>query len=329
MNAASALRAEKRTWPLKAPFAVTGHTWFEVPLVHVTVQRDGIEGHAEGAPLFYRNETADDLVDAIRAAADRGIDLCDPVALADSGLAPGARNAIDSALWDLDCKQSGTPVWQRAGLGEPRPLETVVTITLDEPEAMSAQAAGKRQCPVLKIKLDNRQPADCLAAVRRAAPDARLVVDANCAWTMDELVALEPALLAARVEMVEQPLPPEADGDLEGYRPPYALCADESCQDLDSLPGVVGRFDMINIRLDKAGGFSSSLALAKRAQQHGLELMVGNMLGSSLAMAPAYYLGLICRYVDIDGPVYLERDCEHGMTIRDGVVSVPERALWG
>ena len=323
------ITVRKRVWPLQAPFAVTGHTWHEVPLAYVRAAGKGGAGHAEGAPLFYRNETADDLVESIEAVLRSRPELLTREHLTESRLPPGAQNAVDCALWDLDCKASGKPVWELAGLGSPRPLETVVTITLDEPRHMGRQAGAHSRCPILKIKLDGKRPADCLKAVRLAAPRARLVVDANCAWTIDELANLEPALVDAGVEMVEQPMPPERDADLTDYRPPYKLCADESCQNVDSLPDIAGKFDMINIKLDKAGGFTASLELARRAKAMGFELMVGNMLGSSLAMAPAYYLGLLCTYVDIDGPVYLTRDCEYGFSIRDGVVAPPPRTLWG
>ncbi len=330
MTAASpTIEVRKRVWPLVEPFAVTNHTWHEIELAYVQATLPGVRGHAEGSPLFYRNETADDLVAAIERLLHT-----EPEALSRDGLAhlplpSGARNAIDCALWDLECKSGGCRIGELTGIGPPQPLQTVVTVPLDEPGRMLARAERYSRCPVLKIKLDGDGPAERLAAVRRGAPAARLVVDANCAWTIDELADLEAALAGSGVEMVEQPLSPEDDAALEGYRPPYKLCADESCQTVESLNDVVGRYDMINIKLDKSGGLTQSLALAKEAQRLGLELMVGNMLGSSLAMAPAWHLGLLCTYVDVDGPVYLARDCEHALIIRDGVAAPPAPELWG
>ena len=242
--------------------------------------------------------------------------------------AGGARNAIDAALWDLEAKTSATTVWAMAGI-VPRALQTVYTIGIDHRDAMVAQAEQAVGYPLLKVKLDGHEVIEKIGAIRRVRPDARIVVDANQSWTFAELLEFAPALGRLRIEMIEQPLPAGADGDLEGYESPVPLAADESCLTLADLDLAEARYALINIKLDKAGGLTHALELATAARDRGLGLMVGCMAGSSLAMAPAFVLGCVCDLVDIDGPLLQTHDRLPGMAYANGLVSPPSPALWG
>jgi L-alanine-DL-glutamate epimerase-like enolase superfamily enzyme len=245
-------------------------------------------------------------------------------------LPPGAaRNALDCAFWDLEAKRAGAPVWQLAGLAEPKPLITAYTLSLDTPEAMRAKAAENAHRPLLKIKLGTPDDLPRLRAVREGAPQARLVIDANEGWSGADYAKLAPDLVGLGVELVEQPLPAGDDGALAGLDRPLPVCADEACHGLASLPGLAGRYDMINIKLDKTGGLTEAIALRDAARAEGYGIMVGCMLGSSLAMAPAILVAQGADVVDLDGPLLLAADRPAGLTYDTAGVHPPSPELWG
>lgn len=316
-------------WPVKVPFRITGRVWDAFESVVVELSRDGMLGRGEGLGVFYLDETVETIVAQIEQVADRIRAGIDRAAL--QGLLPpgGARNAIDAALWDLEAKSTGRSIWQLTGV-EPRALETVFTIGIEaEPAQMAAKAAAATANGLLKVKLDGDRPLERLQAIRAARPDARIVVDANQGWTFPQLTALAPAFAGLGVQMIEQPLRRGADAELEGYRAPLPLCADESCLHLGELEQAARRYQMINIKLDKTGGLTHALELARAARARGLGLMVGCMAGSSLAMAPSFVVGCLCDLVDIDGPLLQKWDRLPGITYTGGQVSVFGPEVWG
>ncbi len=241
----------------------------------------------------------------------------------------GARNAIDCALWDLEAKSAGRSVWTISGV-QPKPLETVFTIGIEEtPGEMAAKAAAAGAFGLLKVKLDGNRPAERLEAIRRSRPDARIVVDANQSWTFNQLVELGPICANLGVQLIEQPLRRGNDAELDKYDSPVPLCADESCLHLDELEQAASRYQWINIKLDKTGGLTHALALAEAARSLGLQIMVGNMGGSSLAMAPAFVVGCLADLVDIDGPLLQQFDRLPGLDYNGGRVSAFKANVWG
>lgn len=326
------LRAEVRLerWPLHEPFEIAREVMHELPLIALTLtDRQGRSGHAEAAGVDYDGETPSSMARQIDAVAAQ---LHDELSSAElTGLLPagGARNALDCALWDLRAKQSGTPVWAAAGLPEPRPVVTTFTLGLGSLDEVRRRARAARGLPLIKLKLDAHRHRELLQVVREELPDARLVVDANQAWTVSLLDALMKALLAADVELIEQPLPRGDDASLADLQSPIPLCADESCTDRASLPTLQGRYGAINVKLDKCGGFSEGLALVREARSLGFEVMVGNMCGTSLGMAPAFLLAQAARWADLDGPLLQRGDREPAMHFHQGVVHPPPPALWG
>ena len=243
--------------------------------------------------------------------------------------AGAARNAVDCALWDLEAKQAGCRVWELAGIAEPGPVTTAYTISLDTPDAMAEAARAQARRPLLKLKLTGDGDLERLRAIRAAAPDCRLVVDANEAWSPEDLTELPDRLARLGVEMIEQPLPAGDDDALFGIASPIAICADESCHDSDSLPRLAGKYAMINIKLDKAGGLTEALKLRAAAEKAGFAVMVGCMVGTSLAMAPAVLVAQGAALVDLDGPLWMSRDREPGLVFRGSEILPPAPELWG
>jgi L-alanine-DL-glutamate epimerase-like enolase superfamily enzyme len=316
-------------WPAIRPFRITGNVWETFDSVVVEVSRDGKIGRGEALGVYYLDETMDSLMAQIEAIAGRiraGIDRTELQGLLPAG---GARNAIDCALWDLDAKCSGRSVWDLAAVTA-KPLETVFTIGLEAtPSEMAEKATAATSHSLLKVKLDADLPLERLRAIRAARPDARIVVDANQAWTFAELQRLAPPFAELRVQMIEQPLPRGGDAALEGFRSPVPLCADESCLHLGELEQAAARYQMINIKLDKTGGLTHALELARAARARGLGLMVGCMAGGSLAMAPTFVVGCLCDLVDIDGPLLQKADRLPGIDYAGGRVSVFGPEVWG
>jgi L-alanine-DL-glutamate epimerase-like enolase superfamily enzyme len=243
--------------------------------------------------------------------------------------AGAARNALDCALFDLEAKLSGRPAWEIAGLSAPEPAITAYTLSLGTPESMEAAARGAAHRPLLKVKLGGAGDPARIAAVRRGAPEARLIVDANEAWRAETLEANLAACLEAGVGLIEQPLPAGDDAALAGIRRPIPICADESLHDRAGLDALADRYDAINIKLDKTGGLTEAVMLAHEARARGLSLMIGCMVGTSLAMAPAMLLTHHADYVDLDGPLLLARDRDPGLRFDGSLIHPPAPALWG
>jgi len=323
------LSVHTASWPVARPFRITGREWTSFDSVVVELERDGIIGRGEALGVFYLDESAASLLEQINAIPERDLADLDRQRLL-SRLPPGgARNALDCALWDLEAKSTGRSIWDLTGV-RPRVLTTVYTISIEStPERMAEHAASAAACPNLKIKLDGHQPLERIRAIRQARPDARIVVDANQGWTFEQLRALAPAFADLGIEMIEQPLPRGADAVLEGYRSPVPLGADESCLHLGELDAATKRYQMINIKLDKTGGLTHALELARAARERGMGLMVGCMGGSSLSIAPAFVLGCVVDLVDIDGPLLLRHDRLPGLSFNGGRVDPPSPRLWG
>ncbi len=289
-------------------------------------------GRGEATAIYYRGESAESVVAAIEAQADAvaaGASRADLLGLMPAG---AARNAIDAALWDLEAKASGRRVWQLLGLPQPRPLLTAYTISLGDPGSMAAAATLARGRELLKIKLGGEGGPDAdierVGAVRRAAPDARLTVDANEAWGGSDIARTAAALALLGVELIEQPVPAGQDALLDGVRSAVPLAADESCHDRATLDAIVGRYSHINIKLDKSGGLTEAQALVHAARMRGLGVMAGCMLSTSLGIAPAFHVAMQGEYADLDGPLLIE-DRPGGLKFEHSDVWPPEAALWG
>ncbi len=323
------LQASIKTWPTKAPFHITGYTFNAFEAVVVTLRDGDLVGRGEGLGVYYRNDTPVAMlaqIEALRPRIEAGLTREQLQQLLPAG---GARNALDCALWDLEAKRSGRPVWELAGQDAPVPLLTTFTVSADEPEVMVRDALAYATARAIKLKLtDDGRNAERVAAVRAARPDVWLMVDANQGFTRESFARLLPTLVEARVDVVEQPFPVGNEAWLDGLDCPIRLAADESVQDRADLPTLVGRVDIVNIKLDKCGGLTEALALAMEARRLGFDLMVGNMSGSSLAMAAAFVVGQQCDVVDLDGPTFLTRDVVPAATYEDGNIWCPE-TLWG
>ncbi len=323
------LKVALETWPLAQPFRITGHLFTATPVVVAEISDGTHCGFGEAAGVYYLNDTPDRAaatLESVRSQIEAGIGR----ARLQSLLPPGAaRNALDCALWDLESQRAGQPVWRLAGLAPPRKLVTNFTAAADTPEAMAAAARAYAQARAIKLKLigDGDDEAR-IRAVRAARPDVTLSVDANQGFTPDRLRALWPALLECGVALVEQPYPVGQEALLDGEKRPIPVAADESVQSLAEMDALPGRFDIVNIKLDKSGGLTEALAMASRARALGLGVMVGNMIGTSLATAPAFLLGQLCDVVDLDGPVFLQRDRSPGVAYQEGRIAIPE-PCWG
>ena len=324
------LTVAHESWPIAGKFAISRGSKTSAEVIVVTIEDAAAVGRGEGLPYPRYDETVEGAIAAIEAARpaiEAGITRADVARL----VAPhAARNALDCALWDLEAKQSGTPVWRLTGLKEPRPLTTAYTLSLDTPEAMGAAAAKAAARPLLKLKLGGPEDAERLRAVRQAAPQARLIVDANEGWSPADLPHLLAVAAHLGVELVEQPLPAGDDEALRHLKDrPVPICADESAHDAAGLDQLVGKYDAVNIKLDKTGGLTGALAMARAAQDKGFVLMTGCMLATSLAMAPAMLIGQISQVVDLDGPLLLARDRTPGIRFDGSLMYPPPRQLWG
>ncbi len=321
------IKLEPKTWLLRKPFRISRaeQTHAETLLCHIS---DGTHtGSGEAAGVTYQGETIASIREQIEAVVPQiadGIGRDELQQILGSG---GARNAVDCALWDLEAKQSGRTVWQMLGW-QPHAVTTVYTVGIDSPENMQKDAAAHADFPILKVKVGIGDPLEQLSAIRNGSPDAAIVIDANQAWTVDDLDNYAAGLKALKVEMIEQPLEASIDESLREYESPIPLCADESCDTRADLDRLAGLYQIINIKLDKTGGLTEALALALQAESMGFDLMVGNMLGSSLAMAPAFVIAQRCRYVDIDGPLLQAEDCAHALKYESGQVEPFSPGLW-
>lgn len=323
------LEARIEQWPLSSPFHIAGFTWEILDVLLVTLETEGRMGRGEAAGVYYRGDTLNLMlhqIEILRARIESGISRAAVPSLLPAG---GARNALDCALWDLEAKITGRPAWQTAGLERPRPLLTTFTCGADTPEEMAAKAMSYREARAIKVKLmGDSVDADRVQAIRRARPDVWLGVDANQGFTRQTLEGLLPVLIEAEVKLIEQPLPVAQEAQLDGLNSPIRIAADESVQTLADIPGLVPRYQVVNVKLDKCGGLTHALSMARAARMLGLEVMVGNMLGTSLAMAPAFLVGQLCQVVDLDGPIFLKSDRTPSVKYELGMIECPEQ-VWG
>jgi L-alanine-DL-glutamate epimerase-like enolase superfamily enzyme len=324
------LTVTSERWPLRKPFRISGVAWTEMNDILVTVNDGSHSGRGEAQGVYYHGETPESMaaqIEAARAAIESGISRDELRALMPLG---GARNAVDGALWELEARQTGRPVWALAGLEAPRPLLTTWTVGGDAPDAM-AREASVTYADARAIKLKLMGDGDDVArvmAVREARPDVWLGVDANQGLDRARLEAMLPALIDADVSLIEQPVPVGRDAELDGLASPIPLAADESVQGLTDLSSLEGRYQVVNIKLDKCGGLTEGLAMARIARVLGFDVMVGNMTGTSLAMAPSFVVGQLCDIVDLDGPLLLAKDRAAAVTYEDGRIDCSS-AVWG
>ena len=315
---------------LSAPFRISGHVFEVSPVTLVTLRKNGRTGRGEAAGVYYTQDTPAKMLPAIEYLRDvlqDGVGRHELRTLLPSG---GARNAVDCALWELEAALADVPAWQLANMDRPRPLLTTFTVGADEPAVMADRARAYTHARAIKVKLTGEADLDIarLRAVRAARPDVWLGVDANQGYVPDTLSQLLPVLADEGVSLLEQPCRRGHEAELDGVDRTVPIAADESILDLDELEARARWFDVVNIKLDKCGGLTEGLMMAQRARELGKRVMVGNMVGTSLAMAPAFLLGQFCDIVDLDGPLFLDRDRTPGVVYADGHVDCPD-AVWG
>jgi L-alanine-DL-glutamate epimerase-like enolase superfamily enzyme len=328
------LSVRRESWPIRGSFAISrgSSTTAQVVVAELTDQADGgapLIGRGESVPYDRYDETVDGVVAILEGLGDQITHGLDRLGLQKALPAGAARNALDCAFWDLEAKRAGHRVWQLLGLSPPQPLLTAYTLSLGTAEAMGKAAAENADRPLLKIKLSGPGDLERVEAIRQNAPRARLIVDANEAWTLADFVELAPRLQVLGVELIEQPLPADQDEALAGLHRPIPVCADESCHDTATLAHIEGRYDAINIKLEKTGGLTEALRLKKAALAQGYEIMVGCMIGTSLAMAPAILVAQGAKVVDLDAPLLLARDRPEGLRYDGSLVHPSEPDLWG
>jgi L-alanine-DL-glutamate epimerase-like enolase superfamily enzyme len=323
------LSVSRRSWPLAQPFAISRGSRTVAEVVVAEIFDGDFRGRGECVPYPRYGESVDSVVAALEGMRGAVFSGLDRDAL-QQAMPPGAaRNALDAAFWDLDAKRFDRRVADLAGIGPLRPLVTAYTLSLDTPERMGAAAAKERERPLLKLKLTGDGDLARVEAVRRAAPASRLIVDANEGWTVRHFAELAPALAELGVELIEQPLPAGDDAALADLPHPIPVCADEACHVAADLDRLVDKYDAINIKLDKTGGLTEALELAAGARERGFAIMVGCMIGSSLAMAPACLVAQQASVVDLDAPLLLAADRVPGLRYDGSLVHPPEPALWG
>jgi len=325
------MRAIRETWRLQKPFTIARGKMTDAELIVVEIDDGEFAGRGEACPVPHFGESVENSLQEVEIAAGSLRDGMSWIQVHERMTAGAARNAIDCAMWDLESRRLARPVWQLLGLPAPRPLETAFTISLADPDTMAAAAleAAARGHRLLKLKLGGAGDLERLRAVRAAVPAARLIADVNEAWDETRLRIAMPLLADLGLEMLEQPLPAGRDAALADVERLVPVCADESCHVRDDLERVRERYDMINIKLDKTGGLTEAVALAKAAREAGLEFMVGCMLGTSLAMAPAFLVAQGARFVDLDAPLLIGSDRQPGLNYRNGLVSPSPAGLWG
>ena len=317
------------TWSLREPFVFAGQHWTDSALLVVEIRDGDVVGVGEAYGVYYFGETTASMQGQVESVADAIIAGADRQRLQTLLPRGGARNALDCALWDLESKLEKRSAWDLAGVSC-APARTVLTVGMKpEPRQMAEYAAAHPDFGILKVKVTADRPVERMAAIRAARPDARLLMDANQSWTLALLHDVEPALLDLGVEMIEQPLPRDADAALRDYRGSVALCADESCQDRTELEAVAGRYRMISIKLDKTGGLTEGLSLAHAARGLGLKLTIGTMPGTSRAMAAAHVLSQLAEYSDLDAPLLFRWDHAHAVHYERDQVTIRDRESWG
>lgn len=319
------IQAKVEIFPLAQVFRISRGARTQAEVVTVIYEKDGIIGRGECVPYARYNETLESVIKQIEDLPDS----IDKETLQEN-LPPGAaRNAVDCALWDFECKKLDQRIWETANIQQPEKNITAYTLSLDEPENMFKQAEKNSNRPLLKIKLGTPNDMPRLEAVRKGAPNSEIIVDANEGWDAEIYSQLAPQLVRLGVKLVEQPLPADKDDDLIGLPRPLPICADESCHDRKSLEKLIGKYDFVNIKLDKTGGLTEALLLKNKALEAGFKIMVGCMVGSSLAMAPATLIAQNATFVDLDGPLLLAQDRQHGLLYDESWVHPPVKDLWG
>jgi L-alanine-DL-glutamate epimerase-like enolase superfamily enzyme len=316
-------------WPFASVFRIAYRAQTVAETVWAILNDGLLTARGEGLGVFYHGETTDSLLtqlNAVKAKFETGTSRLELQKLLPPG---GARNALDCALWDLEAKRLGRRAWELAGIPYVKPLLTAYTLSMGTPAAMAAAAVAAQKYSLLKLKLGGDGDLERVVAVRDVRPDAALIVDANQAWGERQLREIAPKLDELGVKLIEQPLRADEDQPLAGFNSPVPLCADESCQTTESLPSLVGKYQYINIKLDKTGGLTEALRLARAAQAANFKLMVGCMAGSSLAMAPHFVVGQLCSIVDLDGPLLSASDVPHAIRYEGSQMHAPERTLWG
>jgi L-alanine-DL-glutamate epimerase-like enolase superfamily enzyme len=324
------MRVEVERLSLKAPFRITGYTFTEVPVAVVTLRSGEATGRGEAAGVYYLDDTPERIareLERLRDAIEGGVSRAELQQLLPPG---GARNAVDCAMWELEAQRKGHPVWRLAGLDHVLPRITTFTLGAEDPAAMARSARELTQARAIKLKLSGDVELDVarVEAVRAARRDAWLAVDANQGYTREALESVLATFVDARIKLIEQPLPRGREAELHDFDSPIPLAADESVQGLADVGGLVGRFNVVNIKLDKCGGLTEALAIVNEARGAGLQVMVGNMVGTSLAMAPAFVVAQLCDYVDLDGPTFLTHDRSPGVRYDGGSIHCSS-SVWG
>ncbi len=323
------LTVRRESWPLAQPFVISRGSRTVAEVVVAELVEGKHRGRGESVPYSRYGETVEGVVAAIEALAPAIAGGLGRAGL-QAALPPGAaRNALDSAFWDLEAKTSGKSVSRLAGIDPPRPVVTVYTISLGEPEAMGRASAEHASRPLLKLKLTGEGDLERVRAVRAAAPKARLIVDANEGWTPEHFERYASALAELGVALIEQPLPAGRDEALAKMPHPVPVCADESCHTSADVDGLAGKYEFVNVKLDKTGGLTEALALVRAARAKGFRVMVGCMVGTSLAMAPACFVAESAEFVDLDAPLLLAKDRQPGLRYDGSTVYPPKPALWG
>ncbi|MEX0583222.1 MAG: N-acetyl-D-Glu racemase DgcA [Sneathiella sp.] len=323
------IAASSESWPIRGSFRISRGAKTAAEVIVVEITENGVTGRGECVPYARYGESIRSVLGQMSSVRDYINDGMTREGLLTVMPSGAARNAIDCALWDLEAKTSGKSIAELAGVPAPGPTITAYTLSLDTPEKMGEAAKSQIHRPLIKLKLGGIGDIDRVAAVRQWAPKTRLIVDANEAWTADMMREYCPKMADLGVELIEQPLPAGEDSVLGDMERPVPICADESAHDTATLDDVAELYDYINIKLDKTGGLTEALLLAEAAREFGLGVMVGCMLGTSLAMAPAMLLGSFARFVDLDGPLLLEKDRDHGIRFDGSVMHPPSRELWG
>lgn len=317
-----------KSWPIRGSFTISRGSKTEAETIIVEIERNGVVGRGECVPYGRYGESIENVlvqIESVLPEVKSGINRAQLQSLLPSG---AARNALDCAMWDFECKLSKQSIWQLTDV-KPGKLITAYTLSMDTPEKMEHAAVENAHRPLLKLKLGGPEDLARVKAVRRGSPNATIVLDANEAWTPEVYQQLIPELQKLGVAMIEQPFPAEADDALDYLERPIPLCADESCHDRASLPHVIGRYDMVNIKIDKTGGLTEALALKAEAEQAGLKVMVGCMLSSSLSMAPAFVAAQGVDVVDLDGPLLLSQDIQFGFEFEQNEMLPFSTKLWG
>lgn len=323
------IKVERVDWEFARPFRIAYRVRTHAQTVQVELHDAGLVGRGEALGVSYHGETADTLAEQLARLESEliaGISRQQLQALLPPG---GARNAVDCALWDLEAQRQGRRVWELVGLPTVRPLTTAYTLGVDTPEVTGQLAASLPMNSLFKIKLTGREDLERVIAVREARPDADLMVDANQSWSEQQLHELTPRFAELGVQLIEQPLPIGQDAPLQHFESPVPLCADESCQTRESLPSLIGKYQYVAIKLDKTGGLTEALELARAAKEQGFAVMIGCMGGSSLSMAPAFVIGQLCHFVDLDGPLLAKTDMPHAIRYQGSQMFPPEKLLWG